>query len=158
VLDRAGDDAALIVSHTCCRAIRDTPRNTSDDQLRAIAIRDGLVGLMALASAVDPARHDLERYLDHVEHAVSIAGASHVCVGGDFMAQLVRSGTVSITLRDLATLPPGFEPGTPVTGLAGPQDYPAVADGLRRRGHDEQTITALLHGNLLRFLRRALPA
>jgi membrane dipeptidase len=89
---------------------------------------------------------------------VSIAGASHVCVGGDFMAQLVRSGTVSITLRDLATLPPGFEPGTPVTGLVGPQDYPAVADGLRRRGHDEQTITALLHGNLLRFLRRALPA
>jgi microsomal dipeptidase-like Zn-dependent dipeptidase len=40
----------------------------------------------------------------------------------------------------------------------GPQDYPAVADGLRRRGHDEETISALLHGNLLRFLRRALPA
>ena len=50
------------------------------------------------------------------------------------------------------------EPGTPVTGLEGPQDYPAVADGLRRRGHDEETIAALLHGNLLRFLRRALPA
>jgi microsomal dipeptidase-like Zn-dependent dipeptidase len=38
------------------------------------------------------------------------------------------------------------------------QDYPAVADGLRCRGHDEETISALLHGNLLRFLRRALPA
>jgi membrane dipeptidase len=157
VLDRAGGGAALIVSHTCCRAIRDTPRNTSDDQLQAIAARDGLVGIMALASAVDPARHDLERYLDHVEHAVSVAGASHVCVGGDFMAQLVRTGTVQITSRELATLPPGFEPGTPITGLEGPQDYPAVADGLRRRGHGEETVAALLHGNLVRFLRRALP-
>jgi membrane dipeptidase len=158
VLDRTDDGAALIVSHTCCRAIQDTPRNTSDDQLGAIAERDGVVGIMALASAVDPARHDLERYLDHVEHAVSVAGAGHVCVGGDFMAQLVRSGTVVITPRELATLPPGFEPGTPVTGLEGPQDYPAVAAGLRRRGHDEVTIAALLHGNLLRFLRRTLPA
>ena len=72
------------------------------------------------------------------------------------MAQLVRSGTVVITPRELATLPPGLEPGTPVTGLEGPQDYPAVADGLRRRGHDEATIAAVLHGNLLRFLRRVL--
>ena len=157
VIDRTRDDAALIVSHTCCRAIRDTPRNTSDDQLRAVAACDGLVGIMALASAVDPARHDLERYLDHVEHAVAVAGAEHVCVGGDFMAQLVRSGSVSISPRELATLPAGFEPGTPVTGLEGPQDYPAVAEGLRRRGHDETTIAALVHGNLLRFLRRGLP-
>ena len=158
VLDRAGEEAALIVSHTCCRAIRDINRNTSDDQMQAIAARDGLIGIMALASAVDPERHDLERYLDHVEHAVSVAGASHVCVGGDFMAQLVRSGTVAISRRELATLPPGMEPGRFVAGLEGPQDYPAVADGLTRRGHDDDTVAALLHGNLLRFLRRTLPS
>ena len=157
VLERAGDGAAILVSHTCCRALRDTPRNSSDDQLRAIADRDGLVGIMALATAVDPGQHDLERYLDHVEHAVSVAGAEHVCVGGDFMAQLTRSGAVTITPRELATLPPGLDPGTPITGLAGPQDYPALAAGLPRRGHDEQTVAGLLHGNLLRFLRRALP-
>jgi membrane dipeptidase len=157
VLERAGDSAAILVSHTCCRALRDTPRNTSDDQLRAIAGRDGLVGIMALATAVDPAQHDLERYLDHVEHAISVAGAGHVCVGGDFMAQLTRSGAVTITPRELATLPPGLDPGT-ITGLAGPQDYPALAEALAARGHDDETIAGLLHGNLLRFLRRALPS
>jgi len=61
VLGRAGDGASLLVSHTCCRAVRDTTRNTSDDQLRAIAACDGVVGIMALAAAVDPQRHDLER-------------------------------------------------------------------------------------------------
>jgi len=158
VIARVGGDAALIVSHTCCRAIRDTPRNTSDDQLRALAERAGLVGIMALASAVDPDRPDLERYLDHVEHAITVAGAEHVCLGGDFMSQLTRSGAVAISPRELATLPPKLEPGTPVTGLAGPSDYPAVADGLRRRGHDEAVVTAVMQGNLLRFLRRTLPS
>lgn len=158
VLARTGDGASLLVSHTCCRAIRDIPRNSSDDQLRAIADRDGLVGIMALAAAVDPAQHDLERYLDHVEHAISVAGAEHACVGGDFMAQLTRSGSVTITPREMkAVTQSGLDPGTPVTGLAGPQDYPALAAGLARRGHGEDTVAALLHGNLIRFLRRALP-
>jgi membrane dipeptidase len=158
VLDRAGDGAALLVSHTCCRALRDIPRNVSDDQLRAIAERDGLVGMMALPSAVGLEQHDLDRYLDHVDHAISVAGAEHVCFGGDFMAPLVRSGAVRITPRELKTLTPGLDPGTPVTGLEGPQDYPAALDGLRRRGHSAETVAALAHGNLVRFLRRALPA
>ena len=157
VLARAGDGAALLVSHTCCRAIRDIPRNTSDDQLRAIAERDGLVGIMALASAVDPEQHDLDRYLDHVEHAVSVAGAGQVCVGGDFMAQLMRSGAVGLTARELKQFGSKLDPGTPVTGLEGPESYPALAEALGRRGHDDATVAAVLHGNLLRFLDRALP-
>jgi membrane dipeptidase len=157
VLERA-PGAAVLVSHTCCRALRDTPRNTSDDQLRALAERGALVGIMALPSAVDPERADLERYLDHVEHAISVVGPEHVCLGGDFMAQLVRSGAVRITPRELSTLPPGIDPGRPVAGIAGPQDYPAVTAGLRRRGHDEATVAAVTHGNLVHFLRRTLPA
>jgi microsomal dipeptidase-like Zn-dependent dipeptidase len=74
------------------------------------------------------------------------------------MAQLVRSGTVRITRRELSTLPPGLDAGTPVAGIEGPQDYPAVVAGLRRRGYDESTVTAVLHGNLVHFLRRTLPA
>jgi len=159
VLTRVGDGVSLIVSHTCCRAIRDIPRNTADDQLRAIGEHDGLVGIMALASAVDPDQHDLERYLDHVEHAMSVAGAEHVCLGGDFMAQLTRSGAVALTARETRQFGSRLlNPGTPVTGIAGPEDYPAVADGLRRRGHDHSTVTGLLHGNLTRFLRRSLPS
>jgi membrane dipeptidase len=159
VLARTDTSAALIVSHTCCRAIRDISRNTSDDQLRAIAERDGLVGIMALASAVDPEQHDLERYLDHLEHAIAVAGPDHVVLGGDFMAQLVQSGAVGLSPREVKQFGSKLlDPGTPVTGLAGPEDYPAVADGLRGRGHDENTVAAVTHGNLMRFLRRALPA
>ena len=41
-------DAPVLVSHGLCRALCDTPRNLTDDQVRAIAERDGVVGLMAI--------------------------------------------------------------------------------------------------------------
>ncbi len=48
VLERVDPLTPVLVSHACCRAVRETPRNISDDQLRAVAERDGLIGLMAL--------------------------------------------------------------------------------------------------------------
>ena len=57
VLARSSDRPVL-VSHALCRALQDIPRNLSDDQLRALAERDGVVGLMALPVRDAPARLD----------------------------------------------------------------------------------------------------
>ena len=57
VLERTGDRPVL-VSHALCRALQDIPRNLSDEQLRALAERDGVVGLMALPFVVAPQRVD----------------------------------------------------------------------------------------------------
>jgi microsomal dipeptidase-like Zn-dependent dipeptidase len=45
----------------------------------------------------------------------------------------------------------------PVEGLAGPEDYPALVEELRRRGYDGDALDAILSGNLMRLLRRGLP-
>ena len=67
-------DTPLVISHACCRAVHDTPRNASDDQLRAVAERGGVLGLMALPLVVDPERATIERLCDHLDHAVSVMG------------------------------------------------------------------------------------
>ena len=46
----------------------------------------------------------------------------------------------------------------PVEGLAGPEDYPALVAALRARGFDGKRLDAILSGNVLRLLRRGLPA
>jgi microsomal dipeptidase-like Zn-dependent dipeptidase len=46
----------------------------------------------------------------------------------------------------------------PVEGLEGPQDYPALVDALRARGFDRADLDAILSVNLLRVIRRGLPA
>jgi membrane dipeptidase len=151
VLARCGD-APVLVSHAGCRAVHDIPRNLSDDQLAALAERDGVLGVMLIPFAVGD--DSLDRAIDHVEHAAAVMGDRGVALGGDFIRQ-VHDATGGG--RPDPTLPPGVL-GQALEGLAGPGDYGAFVEALRRRGWEGERLDGLLHGNLLRVLRRALPA
>ena len=155
VLERTGD-APVLVSHAACRAVFDTPRNVTDDQMRAVAERGGVLGMMALPLVVDPARPTIHRLVDHVEHAVGIMGIEHVALGGDFIRQLVDAGIVAPAPTD-TLLPPGTTLGEAIEGLAGPEEYATLIDALRARGFDDGGLEAILWRNLVRDVRRALP-
>jgi membrane dipeptidase len=152
----AAPDSPVLVSHACCRAIVETPRNVSDDQLRALAAQGGVLCLMALPLVVDPERPTIERLVDHVEHAVDVMGIEHVGLGGDFIRQVALA--LGFEGSSAALLPPGMTMADPVEGLAGPEDYPALVDALRQRGFDGEDLDAILSGNLVALLRRGLPA
>jgi membrane dipeptidase len=154
VLERA-PAATVIVSHACCRAVCDTPRNLSDEQLRAIADRDGVVGMMALPITVDPERPTIERLVDHVDHAAAVMGVEHVALGGDFIRQIARAKGMA-EIPD-AFMPSGMAADAAVEGLAGPADYPRLAAALERRGYTGDDLRGMLNGNLLRVLRSGLP-
>lgn len=156
VLERAAGCPTL-VSHACCRTLLDTPRNLSHEQMRALAEVDGLLGVMAIPLGVDTTNPTIDRVVDHIDHAVSVMGVNKVALGGDFMTQLVDSG-VEPPFPAGAFLPPGMSMGTPNTGLAGPQDYPALIEALTRRGYSRDDVSAIAGGNLIRFLQAALPA
>jgi membrane dipeptidase len=139
--------APVLVSHAGCRAVRDVPRNLDDDRLRALAARDGVLGIMALPFVVDPQRPTIERLVDHVEHAVDVAGIDHVGLGADFIAQVAEAVP--------GLLPDG---AWEIEGLRGPDGYPALLDALERRGFADDAIAKIAGGNLAALLRRALPA
>jgi membrane dipeptidase len=151
----AARGAPVLVSHACCRALVDTPRNTSDDQLRALAERHGVFCVMALPLVVDPEHPTIERVVDHVDHAVEVMGPDHVGLGGDFIRQVALA--VGIDDPKDSLLPREHHLSDPVRGLAGPEDYPALVEALRRRGYEGDLLDGILSGNLLRLLRRALP-
>jgi membrane dipeptidase len=155
VLERSGD-APVLVSHAACRTVHDTPRNVTDDQMRAIADRDGVLGMMALPLVVDPARPTVDRLLDHVEHALDVMGAEHVALGGDFIRQLVDAGIVEPAPAD-TLLPASATLADTLEGLAGPEDYGTLVDALRRRGIDGGALEAILWRNLVRVIGRTLP-
>ena len=54
-------EGRLLVTHAGCRAVNETPRNLSDGQLRALADRDGLFGLMLHPLTIDPVRPTIDR-------------------------------------------------------------------------------------------------
>lgn len=147
VLERT-DDRPVLVSHALCRALQDIPRNLSDEQLRALAERDGVVGVMALPFVVHESEWTIARLVDHIDHLVQTIGVQHVCLGGDFARQLERSGTFGIVRTTTAT---------EIEGLAGPEDYPHLFEALRDRGYADADVQAIASENLVRVLRRTLP-
>lgn len=146
-------DATVVASHANCRALVDTQRNLSDEQLGALAARDGVVGVLAHPFVV--AEPTVERLVDHVDHIASLVGIEHVGLGGDFTAQIVHSGAV--THAPLALLPEGMPLDASIDGLAGPEDYPILVAALQTRGYESERLEAVLGGNWLRVLRRGLP-
>jgi membrane dipeptidase len=155
ILERAGD-APLVVSHAACRSLVDTPRNLSDDQLRALAQRGGVLGLMLLPLVIDPDRPTVARAIDHLDHAVEVMGIEHVGLGADFIRQVYRAMIVHTQPDSL--LPPGMQMDAAIDTIAGPEDYPAFVAALRDRGYTGERLEAVLGGNFLRVFRAALPS
>lgn len=183
VSDKAFEDALaasrapIFASHSCCRALCDSPRNLSDDMMRALAAKGGVVQInfhVAFLSQefrdAENARPELHqeitaeanrrcgenegrkllesdkivremvaqgrlprvewtKIVDHIDHAVKVAGADHVGIGSDF---------------DGACMPYGMEDAS---GL------PRITEALLERGYSEVDIQKILGGNTLGFLQ-----
>jgi len=137
--------APLVASHSSMRAISGHPRNMTDDMIRALGAKGGVVminysvgflsneryeaGLKNPAPAELP-RVSWEKIIDHIDHAVKLAGPAHVGLGSDF---------------DGTTVPDGMED---VSKL------PKITAALLAKGYSEQDVKNILGENILRLLER----
>ena len=124
--------ARLFCSHTGCAAATPTWRNLGDPDLRRIAERGGVVGIMFAPQFVGG--RTVDHVARHVVHAVSTMGEDAVCFGSDF--------------DGLIPLPRGMGD---VTGL------PLLTDALLRAGMPEPQVEKVMGRNLVRFFSETLP-
>src|SRR5688572_27786803 len=129
--------APVIISHTACMAVHRNRRNTTDENLRALAARGGVVGVCQMRPSLTTKKaENLHAYFDHVLHAIKVAGVEHVCIGSDrdhrvirldpaYLAELKREEGAQVVDDDL----PYF-----IDELNGPRRMEVVADGLAKRG------------------------
>lgn len=155
VLERAGE-GTVVVSHAACRAVCETPRNLSDEQLRALAERGGVLGMMLLPLVIDPTRLEIDRAVAHFDHAVEVMGIEHVGLGGDFIRQVLHAVGMRQPSDSLA--PAALPWDAAIEGLDGPDGYPRLIAALRARGYGDDGLAAICGGNFLRLLRQGLPA
>ncbi|MFX1533735.1 MAG: dipeptidase [Promethearchaeota archaeon] len=79
-----------IVSHSNCKALCDTSRNLTDEQIRAIGDQKGVIGINFIKMFLDsnPKKATLERVIDHIDHIVNITDIKNVGLGPDFYKYL----------------------------------------------------------------------
>jgi len=148
--------APVIVSHTACAAVRAHRRNTTDDNLRALADRGGVVGVCQMRPFLTAKKSDnLDAYFDHLLHAIRVAGVEHVAIGSDrdyrtvrldpeYLAELKREEGAQVVDDEL----PYF-----IEELNGPRRMEVVVDGLAKRGLAARDVERVMGGNLLRLYR-----
>ncbi len=148
----------VIISHTGCNAVHQHVRNTTDENLRRLADRGGVVGVCQLRPFLTFKKQDnLHAYFDHIDHAVRVAGIEHVCIGSDRDHRVIE-----MTPEYIAEL--RAEEGSQVVNselpyfideLNGPRRMEVVWDGLAERGHAEDEIEKIMGGNLYRLYEEA---
>jgi membrane dipeptidase len=148
-------EGRVCVTHAGCCAVNDHPRNLTDAQLRALAARDGIFGLMLHPLAIDPERPTIERVIDHLDHAAELIGPERLCLAGDWTKRLHE--LIPMPAPPDGLMPPGLPEGSAIVGLSGPEQYPALVEALQGRGWEGEQLDGLLSGNLLRLLRESLP-
>jgi membrane dipeptidase len=163
----------VAITHANCRALCATPRNKTDEAIRALAGRGGVIGFTPLPAFVtdDPRDATLEGYLDHIDHAVQLVGVDHVGLGMDWVegqsvATLApeastRWGGVSLPapLGVAMMYPERLRPiamdlvRTPYpAGISNVAELPNVTSGLLRRGYGVEDVRKILGLNWLRLL------
>ena len=75
----------VVCSHSSCRALCDHPRNLTDEQMRALAAKGGVVQVtMYSGFLLKDGEATLDDFLAHLQHAIDVAGIDHVGIGTDF--------------------------------------------------------------------------
>lgn len=135
----------VLASHNNCRALVPHQRQFSDEQLRAIFERDGVIGAAFDAWMLQPGwvvgqttneKVSLATVVDHIDHICQLAGNSrHAAIGTDLDGGYGREQSP----HDLDTI----------------ADLQHLNGLLAGRGYNQTDIEAILHGNWLRLLRQA---
>jgi membrane dipeptidase len=137
----------LIISHTNPRAFFDIERNSSDDQLRAVGRRGGVIGVNSVLLSNRPDQATLERYIDHIEYVAELAGLDSVGIGFDFLKFIYDQWSPELQARIPVCFPPG---------LLDHADARNVTGKLIERGFSDGDIEKILYGNWLRLLAEML--
>ena len=138
---------AVCATHANCRELCDNDRQLTDEQIRAIADRGGVIGVVTFNPMIVPCpigerphrdRVTLGLLAEHVDRICQITGSAlHVGIGSD--------------------LDGGFGREAIPAGLDSIADLPRFADTLARRHYNDDDIAHILGGNWHRWLRNALP-
>ncbi len=135
----------IVATHANPRAFVDSPRMLTDDLIRRVAEREGVVGVVACNSMLEPGWHPgqprvpLMRMVEAIDHICQIVGHAEAAgIGSD--------------------LDGGFGLESIPAELSSAADLVLFEGLLRERGYSEEDIRGIVGGNWLRVMRHVLEA
>ena len=145
----------IAITHSNCRALNDHPRLKTDEAIRKLAARGGVMGITGVRNFVrgqEPTT--IEHMVDHIDHVVKLAGIEHVGIGSDSdlngyddMPADQRKELLGMYKSSYA-----FREKLDTDGFDHPRKIFDLTEVLIRRGYSDDNIAAILGGNFRRLL------
>jgi membrane dipeptidase len=145
----------IAITHSNCRALNNHPRLKSDEAIRKLASKGGVIGITGVRNFVkDKEPTTVEDVVDHIDHVVKLVGIDHVGIGTD--SDLLGYDRLPIEMyRQIKTgykSSYAFRDKIDTDGFNNPDKMFSLTDALLRRGYSEANIVAILGGNFRRLL------
>lgn len=126
----------IIATHSNAKSLCPHPRNLNDDQIKAIAKNDGLIGITFAGQFLEEDYNDacIDSVYRHIDYMLNLLGNDeHVGFGSDF---------------DGISHPP--------YNIKGVQDYVPIVEYLQQKNYSDETIAKITHKNVLALLNKVL--
>ncbi|MBW2308944.1 MAG: dipeptidase [Deltaproteobacteria bacterium] len=131
------------------------PRNKSDDLLKAIAAKGGVVGANLIPSFLKSGvKSTLDDFVDVIDYLVNLIGIDHVGIGTDFPIEQPESFYDRIVTGSCKRKGLGIKFPFPMVlpeGIRMPSEFPNITNSLARRGYDDESIRKVMGQNFLRL-------
>lgn len=137
------DEDLVVVSHTAVRSLCEHPRNLTDDMIKAIAERGGLIGIAAISPFISVNKKaTLSDFISHIKYISDLVGVEHVALGLDYECFLPQNM--------LTTEFP------PVEGLECLEESANILHALSKEGFSQEEIEKIAHLNWERIILKSL--
>jgi len=145
----------IAITHSNCRALNDHPRLKTDEAIRKLAEKGGVMGITGVRMFVrDREPTTIEHMVDHIDHVVKLVGIEHVGIGSD--ADLNGYDDMpedqEKELRAAYKASYGFRDKLDTDGFDHPKKVFDLTEALIRRDYSDDDIAAVLGGNFHRLL------
>lgn len=148
----------VLITHAGCKAVHEHARNKSDEIMKAVADKGGVVGIYDLPYlTASPKQPALDDYMAHMTHALSVCGEDHVGIGSDS-----GLGPWDMTDEDFRKMEDyrhktgvaAAEEDRPmyVIGLNTARRCEVIADALLRRGYSSRVAEKVIGANFVAAL------
>lgn len=150
----------VLFNHTGARALNPSvTRLKTDEQIRAIADKGGLIGISAIPNQLSSQpEQGIEDMLNHIEYVANLVGIGHVIIGLDntfhdqvaFHRKLAASKSVDLEKSGIVLA------AEYMYGIESPLEWRNIVRGLVSRGYTDEEIEKIVSGNALRVMEQVI--
>lgn len=148
----------IAITHANPKSYYNVPRNKTDESLKLMASKGGVIGVTAIAPFLKNGNNStIEDYVDAISYTIDLIGLDHVAIGTDFTQDQPESFWKYIGSQQGTKFPSTFtdttNPSNYPINFETPDKFPNLINTMKNKGFANNEIAKVLGLNWIRIFQ-----